>query len=86
MKIRQGLRRGDKPQLDKFEIKGYKNIWIDLTGLGTIDFLIELIVNMATNAFKGTITHAMSGPIHKALQKELDELPINFFDLPQLRK
>lgn len=79
VKLRQGLKRGDKPLLDSFEVQGYRNIWIDLTGLGTLDFVIELVVNLVTNAFKGTIANAMSGPIRNALQSQLNELPNNFF-------
>ncbi|KAI1287990.1 hypothetical protein HDE_09758 [Halotydeus destructor] len=79
VKLRQGLKRGDRPLLDTFEVRNFKNIWIDLTGLGTVDFIVEAIVNLVTNTFKAILANFISGPIRNLLQEKLDQVPITFF-------
>lgn len=77
--IKQGLKRGDEPVLDSFDVSGMNGMWVDITGLGTWDFVIEGLVNLLTNTFKGTVARAISGPMKEALQKQLRSLPVSLF-------
>lgn len=79
LKLRQPLKRGSKPILEEFKVKKIRNVWVDVTGLGSIDFLVESIVNLISNVFKKSIADVISGPIQKILQKELDKVPIDYF-------
>jgi hypothetical protein len=79
VKLRQGLRRGARPVIDEFKINGIKTIYVDITGLGTWDFIFEFIFNLVSNAFKNVLAWQISDPIKEALQHQLDQLPSNFF-------
>lgn len=79
VKLRQGLRRGDKPVLDEFKVNGIRSIYVDITGLGTWDFIFEFVFNLVSNAFKSSLASSISNPIKNALQAQLDQLPVNFF-------
>lgn len=79
LKLRQPLKRGSKPILEEFKVKKIRNVWVDVTGLGTMDFLVEMVVNLISNVFKRSIADVISGPIQKILQKELDKVPLDYF-------
>jgi hypothetical protein len=72
IKLRQPLIKGSHPILDDFQIKGIKHIWVDITGLGTWDFVLEIIINLVSNAFKSSLSNVIEGPVKQAIQHRLD--------------
>ena len=79
LQLRQPLKRGTKPILEEFKVKKIRNVWVNVTGLGTMDFVVEMIVNLITNLFKNSLANVISGPVQKTLQKELDKVPLDYF-------
>ncbi|XP_076337511.1 uncharacterized protein LOC143239836 [Tachypleus tridentatus] len=76
LRVRQELRSGSKPVIEAFRIENIRHLWIDVKGLGSMDLVLEIIVNLVSNALKMTIADAITGPIQKAVQMELNSLPI----------
>ncbi|XP_054169084.1 uncharacterized protein LOC128966257 [Oppia nitens] len=77
LQLKQGLHRGAKPTISSFRIDKIKHLWIDVNGLGSWDFILELIMNVVSNAFKLSLANAIGGPVTDAIQKELNQLPIS---------
>ncbi|CAG2161623.1 unnamed protein product [Oppiella nova] len=78
LRLKQSLRKGAKPRISSFRIEKIKHLWIDVNGLGSWDFILEIIMNLVSNAFKLSLANAISGPVTDAIQKELNAIPISF--------
>lgn len=78
LKIRQHLSEGSPPELHDFKIENINYLWINVRGLGTMDFLLEFIINLISNLFKGLLRIAISGPIKDVVQNELNQMPLTF--------
>ncbi|XP_013784473.1 uncharacterized protein LOC106468582 [Limulus polyphemus] len=76
LRVRQELQSGKKPLIEAFKIEKIRHLWVDVKGLGSMDLVLEIIVNLVTNALKMTIADAITGPVQKAVQMELNSLPI----------
>jgi len=78
LQLKQSLKRGEKPTISSFKIEKIKQLWVDVNGLGSWDFILEIIINLISNAFKLSLANAISGPVTKAIQNELNNIPITF--------
>ncbi|CAG2117304.1 unnamed protein product [Medioppia subpectinata] len=78
LRLKQSLRKGAKPTISSFRIEKIKHLWIDVNGLGSWDFILEIVMNLVSNAFKLSLANAISGPVTDAIQTELNTLPISF--------
>lgn len=78
LQLKQSLKRGEKPTISSFKIQKIKQLWVDVNGLGSWDFILEIIINLISNAFKLSLANAISGPVTQAIQKELNNIPITF--------
>jgi len=67
-----------RPKIDAFRIEKIKHLWIDVDGLGSWDFILEIIMNLVSNAFKLSLANAISGPVTQAIQQEINNMPISF--------
>jgi len=67
-----------RPKIDVFKIEQIKHLWIDVDGLGSWDFILEIIMNLVSNAFKLSLANAISGPVTHAIQQEINNMPISF--------
>ncbi|XP_013775127.1 uncharacterized protein LOC106459993 [Limulus polyphemus] len=76
LRVRQELQTGSKPVIKAFKIANIRHLWVDVQGLGTMDLVLQIIVNLITNSLKMTIADAITGPVQKAVQQELNSLPI----------
>jgi len=72
IKLRQPLIKGSHPILEGFHIKNIKHVWVDITGLGTWDFVLEIIINLVSNAFKSSLSGIIEGPVKTAIQHQLN--------------
>lgn len=63
-------------RLEALELRQVGQVWLDMGGLGTFDFLLEALVNLATNVFKWSLVEAALGAVAEALRKEIAELPL----------
>lgn len=80
IKIRQKLTQGSKPIVDEFQIKSIRYLWTEINGLGGWDIVFESIFNLISNAFKTALVNAISGPVKKAVQDEINRSPISFLN------
>ncbi|RWS24310.1 uncharacterized protein B4U80_06917 [Leptotrombidium deliense] len=78
IKLRQLLTKNSKPTLEEFRISNIKHVWVDIKGLGSGDFLLEIFINLISNTFKRSLALAISGPIRDSIQNELDVFPVSF--------
>ncbi|XP_076355317.1 uncharacterized protein LOC143249406 [Tachypleus tridentatus] len=76
LQVRQEFQTGSKPIIKAFKIAKIRHLWVDVQGLGTMDLVLQIIVNLITNSLKMTIADAITGPVQKTVQKELNSLPI----------
>jgi len=80
MRIRQHLTPGSKPVLEDFAINSVKNIWVEIRGLGSPwDGVVETLINIISNSFKGALTRVMSGVLKNVMQQEIDKLDVGYF-------
>lgn len=62
-------------QLDALELRDVGHIWLDLQGLGAFQYLLEAFANLASNAFKWSLTEAVLEPVANAIRREIVALP-----------
>lgn len=77
----QDVQEGDSPavlgpmRLEALELRDIGQVWLDLGGLGTFDFLLEALVNLITNVFKWSLAEAALETVAVALRTEIAQLP-----------
>ena len=78
MRIRQHLKRGSVPKLERFRVESIDHVWMDMNGLGVWDYLLELVVNTVSNVFRVSIANLLASTVTKVIQEELDKAEISF--------
>lgn len=66
------------PKLEKLRVKKIDHIWMDMSGLGIWDYVLEMFVNSVSNTFRVTIANLVASTITKVIQEELDQHEISF--------
>lgn len=64
-----------KPSLDDIQIE-LGNIQVRFDGLGTVDYAIELGINVIPNLLRYQIMDAIEKPIKLKIQEELDKVEV----------
>ncbi|XP_026726410.1 uncharacterized protein LOC113507009 [Trichoplusia ni] len=62
------------------------NIQVRCNGAGTLDYLIEFVVNILPNLLRYQIMDALEGPIKEKVQQELDKLDVEELIVHELPK
>jgi len=78
IKIRQPLRKNTNPVVEELKILKLNNMWVDVTGLGKWDFVLEIIVNLISNTFKKTLMDLISGPTKNAINENFQNLTVTW--------
>ena len=78
MRIKQELKRGSIPKLERFSVEDIDHVWLDLNGLGVWDYLLEMVVNVVSNTFRVTIANIVASTVTKVIQEELVKANISF--------
>lgn len=76
--MRQQLKRGSVPRLEEFMVKNISYVWIEMTGLGIWNNLLELIINSISNIFRLQIANLITSTVSKVLQQALDRSQFSF--------
>ncbi|CAN8005371.1 unnamed protein product [Ixodes hexagonus] len=66
-------------QLDALELRDVGHIWLDVQGLGSLDFLVEVFANLVSNAMKWQLAEAVLVPVADAIRREIVSLPLPEF-------
>ncbi|KAG0419231.1 hypothetical protein HPB47_004259 [Ixodes persulcatus] len=66
-------------QLEALELRDVGQIWLDVHGMGSFDFLVEVFANLVSNAMKWQIAEAVLVPIADAIRHEIATLPLPEF-------
>lgn len=53
-------------------------MWVDVTGLGKWDFVLEIIVNLISSTFKKTLMDLISGPLKTSVNNEFQNLNVTW--------
>jgi hypothetical protein len=61
-------------QLTKFEISNIGNISVDIGGLGPLDWILEIVVDLVANLIKDWIADLVEGPLKDVIQGILNDL------------
>lgn len=69
------LKRGGRPILSALSLEEIGQVWTDIQGLGTLDFLLEIVANLVVNSLKHSIGDALMGPMREKIQEQMDVLP-----------
>lgn len=77
LRFKQDLISGSKLQLDTLNVTDIRQIWLDVSGLGTWDFVLEILINLITNGIKMNLADAIAGPVKLSIQNELDTFNIS---------
>lgn len=86
MEVSQPLDTRKRPVLRDLDIK-VGNIQVRMDGAGTLDYVIEFVVNVLPNLLRYQIVNAIEGPIKTRLQDILDSIDVEEMieeKLPQL--
>jgi len=86
--ISQPLDTRKRPVLRDLDIK-VGNIQVRMDGAGTLDYVIEFVVNVLPNLLRYQIVNAVEGPIKTRLQDIMDSVDVEEMiedQLPQLDK
>lgn len=78
IKVRQSLRKNTTPVVEELKILKLNNMWVDVSGLGKWDFVLEIIVNLISNTFKKTLMDLISGPMKSAVNNEFQNLTVSW--------
>ena len=78
LRMRQQLKRGSVPRLEEFMVKNISYVWIEMTGLGIWNNLLELIINSISNIFRLQIANLITSTVSKVLQQALDRSQFSF--------
>ncbi|CAH0600258.1 unnamed protein product [Chrysodeixis includens] len=82
----QPLDTREKPIFRNIDLE-IGNIQVRCNGAGTLDYLIEFVVNVLPNLLRYQIMDALEGPIKERVQQELNKLDVESMivqELPQL--
>ncbi|XP_015793569.1 uncharacterized protein LOC107370102 isoform X1 [Tetranychus urticae] len=74
----QPLQRGAKMELESFSIVDLGHLWLDVDGLGSGDYILEIITNLALNSFKSSIGDIVAQPVHAVMSETLSQQKITF--------
>lgn len=75
MNASQSMDTRMKPSLDDIQIE-LGNIQVRFDGLGTVDYAIELGINVIPNLLRYQIMDAIEKPIKLKIQEELDKVEV----------
>lgn len=78
LRIRQELKRGSVPTLQRFRVDDIDHVWVDMNGLGVWDYLLEMVVNTVSNAFRMSIANVIVARVTKIIQETLIQAQISF--------
>jgi hypothetical protein len=84
--VSQPLDTRKRPVLRDLDIK-VGNIQVRMDGAGTLDYVIEFVVNVLPNLLRYQIVNAIEGPIKTRLQDIMDSIDVEEMieeKLPQL--
>nr|CAD7589943.1 unnamed protein product [Timema genevievae] len=73
--VSQPLDIRKKPQLEELDLK-LGNIQVRMDGSGSLDYVVELLVNVLPNLLRFQIMSAVEGPIKNRVQEVLDSLDL----------
>jgi len=73
--VTQPLDVRKKPKLEELDLK-VGNIQIRVDGAGTMDYVIELVVNVLPNLLRYQIVDAIEGPLKAKIQEVLDDIDV----------
>ena len=72
-------------QLKNFYINHLGNIDVDISGLGPLDWILEILVDLVDNFFRDWIKDLIEGPLRDLLQDLFNNMHFNICDVvPQL--
>lgn len=74
----QPLVKGSSLELNDFSIVEFGHIWLDVDGLGTSDYILEIISNLALNSFKKSLGDILAPPIKTSMKSTLSQQSITF--------
>lgn len=74
----QTLDTRNKPQMENIQLD-LGNIQVHSNGIGTGDYILEVVVNIVSNLLRCQIIDALEVPLKKRIQKELDAIDLEEF-------
>jgi len=74
--VKQSFVPGSKPQLTNFNIERIGGISIHFSGLGPLDWIINLLTNLVGNLVKGAISNAIEKPLRSLIAEKLSQIDI----------
>jgi hypothetical protein len=74
----QPLVKGQVMVLNNFTIVDFGHIWLDVDGLGTSDYILEIFSNLALNSFKKSLGDIIAPPIESSMKLTLSQQSITF--------
>lgn len=78
VRVRQQLKRGSVPKLERVRVEEIDHVWVGLQGLGIWDHLLEMIVNLVSNVFRMSIANLITSTVAKVLQEALERANVSF--------
>nr|AIW62611.1 hypothetical protein [Scytodes thoracica] len=67
----------EHPKLETFKIQRFKDISVEMTGLGFLTWALGEITTMMSGMFQWAIARAVQGPLREALERELYEITLS---------
>lgn len=66
------------PKLERFVIKKFQKAKVEMTGAGFITWALGEITTLMSGIFQRAIAHAIQDPIREALERQMQELTLEF--------
>lgn len=73
LRLVQPLSPGSALNLETFEIRHLDHIWLDITGIRTWDYLLEVIVNLGTRVIRSRIGEMLTTSLMTVVKDELSK-------------
>ncbi|XP_054720397.1 uncharacterized protein LOC129230036 [Uloborus diversus] len=65
------------PRLDRFEIKRFKKVKVEITGIRFLTWALGEMTTLMSGIFQRAIAHAIEGPLTEALQMRMREISLD---------
>lgn len=78
VRVTQPLIRGSPPTIDLLRIEKLEYLRSDISGLGRLDNVLEIILNLVTNAMRKSIRNALSDSIVSVMKDQLTKTKLTF--------
>lgn len=69
--------KGSHPNMEEFKIQRFKNVKVEMTGMGLLSWALGEITTMMSGVLEWAMKKSIQGPLEEAIQRQLWEVTLS---------